>query len=378
MSVTTIIWFIFVFCIIVVSHEFGHMIIAKRAGIQVDEFSIGMGPKIFGFHRGGTYYVLRWLPLGGACIFGGMNEEDLIDQVKGNDKTDDTDDIEDAVTADPEDGILTKKTLKFKEAPVWARISTVLAGPMFNFILAYVIALIIVWAYGSDKPVVKELMDGYPAQEAGLQIGDTILKINGSNIHVGREIYVNVFINKDGKPMEITYERDGQIYETVIVPKYYEEEGRYLMGLTNYMEYVDCRNSNIFRYSLYEVRYGLVATVKCLGMLISGNGSKDDLAGPIGMAKIIGDVEEVSRPYGFLTTLLNMFNIAMLLSINLGVMNMLPIPALDGGRLVFLLIEAIRGKPVPAEKEGIVQLAGFVLLFALMIFVMFNDIMRFF
>jgi regulator of sigma E protease len=144
------------------------------------------------------------------------------------------------------------------------------------------------------------------------------------------------------------------------------------------MEYIDCRNSSLFKYSLYEVRYGLVATVKSLGMLLSGKGSKDDIAGPIGMAKIIGDVEEVSKPYGFLTTLMNMFNIAMLLSINLGVMNMLPIPALDGGRLIFLLIEAIRGKPVPADKEGIVQLAGVILLFALMIFVMFNDIMRFF
>ena len=195
---------------------------------------------------------------------------------------------------------------------------------------------------------------------------------------MGREIYVDVFVNKDGEPMEVTYKRDGQIYTTVIVPKFYEEENRYLMGLTSYMEYIDCRNSSLFKYSLYEVRYGLVATVKSLGMLLSGKGSKDDIAGPIGMAKIIGDVEEVSKPYGFLTTLMNMFNIAMLLSINLGVMNMLPIPALDGGRLIFLLIEAIRGKPVPADKEGIVQLAGVVLLFALMIFVMFNDIMRFF
>ena len=374
MSVTTIIWFIFVFCIIVVSHEFGHMIIAKRAGIQVDEFSIGMGPKIFGFHRNGTYYVLRWLPLGGACIFGGMSEEDLLDSVKPKDG----DDTEEEIIEDTSDALPQRKTYKFREAPVWARISSVLAGPMFNFILAYLIALVIVWAYGSDKPVVKELMDGYPAQEAGLQPGDEIIKINGSRIHVGREIYVDMVINKNGKPVEVTYVRNGEEYTTVIVPKFYEEEGRYLMGLTDYMEYVDCRNSSIFKYSLYEVRYGLVATVKCLGMLISGNGSKDDLAGPIGMAKIIGDVEEVSKPYGFLTTLLNMFNIAMLLSINLGVMNLLPIPALDGGRLVFLLIEAIRGKPVPVEKEGIVQLAGFVLLFALMIFVMFNDIMRFF
>ncbi len=382
MSVTTIIWFIFVFCIIVVSHEFGHMIIAKRSGIRVDEFSIGMGPKIFGFHKNGTCYVLRWLPLGGACIFGGMTEEDLIDSVKNKEDealTDEDESIASQIEDEEIDAQKLKKCgVKFKEAPVWARISTVLAGPFFNFLLAYCIALVLVWICGSDRPVVKELMEGYPAAEAGLQPGDLITKIKGRRIHIGREICVNMYVNRSGEPMEVTYERDGKEYTTVIVPKYFEEEGRYLMGLTDYMEDVECKNASVFSYSFYEVRYGLLATIKSLGMLVNGNGSKDDLAGPIGMAKIIGDVEELSKPFGFLTTLINMFNIAMLLSINLGVMNLLPIPALDGGRLIFLFIEAVRGKPVPADKEGIVQLAGFVFLFALMIFVMFNDIMRFF
>lgn len=381
MSFTTIIWFIFVFCIIVVSHEFGHMIVAKLNGIKVDEFSIGMGPKIWGFHKNGTYYVLRWFPLGGACIFGGMNDEDIIGAVKkGADEdgdSEETDDIvnitDDSVASEDDDN-----QIKFKDAPVWARISTVVAGPLFNFILAYLLALVIVWFCGSDIAVVKDLMDGYPAKEAGLQAGDVITKINGSRICVGREVYINTFVNKEGDPMEVTFERDGKEYTTVIVPKYYEEDGRYLMGLNNYISYIDCNNSTVFKYAAYEVRYGLVATVKSLQMLIKGQGSKDDVAGPIGMAQIIGDVEEVSKPYGFGIVLLNMINIAMLLSINLGVMNLLPIPAIDGGRLIFLLIEVIRGKPVPPDKEGIVHLAGFALLFALMIFVMFNDIMRFF
>lgn len=386
MSITTIIWFIFVFCIIVVSHEFGHMIVAKLNGIQVDEFSIGMGPKIWGFHKNGTYYVLRWLPLGGACIFGGMADEDIFGAVaKGNDEADDDSEegtIEDEADEDadqimPEDIERAHKQLKFKDAPVWARIATVVAGPFFNFILAYLLALVIVWFCGSDIPVVQSLMEGYPAAEAGLQSGDVITRINGSKIYVAREVYISTFINKDGSPMEVSYKRDGKEYTTVIVPKYYEEDGRYLMGLNNYMKYIDCNNASVFKYAAFEVRYGLVATVKSLGMLISGNGSKDDVAGPIGMAKIIGDVEEVSKPYGFSVLFLNMINIALLLSINLGVMNLLPIPAIDGGRLMFLLIEVVRGKPVPADKEGIVHLAGFVLLFALMIFLMFNDIMRF-
>lgn len=419
MSVAGIIWFIFVFCLIVISHEFGHFIIAKLNGIHVVEFTIGVGPKIFGFHKNGTFYVLRWLPFGGACIFEGMAEEDLLDEAKGESKktengNDDSNEADEVTAADSKgaetatdskgaeaatdlyeseaaadsDGADTeaaadriaddegKYGMKFNDAPVWARISTVLAGPFFNFITAYLLALVIVWFCGTDLPMVHELMEGYPAAEAGLQDGDIITKIDGSNIRTSREIYVSTMVNKSGKPMKVSYIRDGKKYETVMVPRYSEEDGRYLLGLMNYGEYIDCNNTSVFKYSFYEVRYGLVATVKCLEMLVTGKGSKDDLAGPVGMAQIIGDVEKEAKPYGIGVTILSMLNIAMLLSVNLGIMNLLPIPAIDGGRLVFLLVEAVRGKPVPPDKEGIVHLIGFVLLFALMIFVLFNDIMR--
>lgn len=378
MSVTGIIWFIFVFCIIVVSHEFGHFLIAKLNGIHVVEFTIGVGPKIVGFHKNGTYYVLRWIPFGGACIFEGMAEEELKEEVKNGSgvKNDNDDEIllanADSIAPEEEQNY----GIKFNDAPVWARISTVLAGPIFNFIVAYLLALVIVWFCGTDIPMVHKLMEGYPAAESGLQDGDIITKINGSNIKTAREIYISTMVNKDGKPMKVTYLRDGEKHETVIIPKYNEEEDRYLLGLNGYGEYIDCDNASVFKYSYYEVRYGLVATVKCLGMLVTGNGSKDDLAGPVGMAQIIGDVEKEAKPYGIGVTVLSMLNIAMLLSVNLGVMNLLPIPAIDGGRLLFLLVEAVRGKPIPQEKEGIIHLVGFVLLFALMIFVMFNDIMR--
>lgn len=400
MSVTTIIWFLFVFCIIVVSHEFGHMIVAKLNGIEVEEFSVGMGPKIVGFHKNGTYYVLRLLPLGGACIFGGTSDQEMLEKVKGDtqeeaegeDKNADIadlmeyadDDQESSLNmkqeemADAEEIKLEKKAIKFKDAPVWARISTVLAGPLFNFILAYLLAILIVWFCGSDRAVIKSLMEGYPAQEAGLEVGDVITEINGTKVYLGREVYISTAVNRAGSPMEVKYERDGEEYTTVIVPRYFEEEQRYLLGLNDYMEYIACDNASVFKYAYLEVRYGLVATVKSLKMLFTGYGRTDDVAGPVGMAKIIGDIEQVSKPYGFLVVLLNMVNIAMLLSINLGIMNLLPIPAIDGGRLLFLLVEAVRGKRVPPEKEGIIHLAGFVLLFALMIFVMFNDIMRFF
>lgn len=372
MSISTIIWFLFVFCVIVVSHELGHFIVAKLNGIHVVEFTVGMGPKIVGFHKNGTYYVLRWLPLGGACVF---DNNDMIDSVKEMASEDEEEQMEIQLEeADEETDQEEVYGVQFNDAPIWARISTVLAGPLANFVIAFLMAIIVVWFCGSDIPVVHELMEGYPAAESGLQDGDIITKIGNTRIYTAREIYVNTFVNKNGKPLKVTYERDGQEYETTIIPKYSEEDDRYLLGLSGYGDYVECNNASVFKYSYYEIRYCLVATVKSLGMLLSGNGSKDDIAGPVGMAHIISDVQKQARPYGLGLVLINMVNIAMLLSVNLGVMNLLPIPAIDGGRLVFMLIELVRGKPIPPEKEGIVHLAGFILLFALMIFVMYNDI----
>ena len=346
----TLVFFVLIFGLVVVAHEFGHFLLAKANGIHVVEFAVGMGPKLLHFKKGETEYCLRLLPIGGACMF--ENEDEL----GGS-------------------GNRTYEEGSFPAANVWARISTVVAGPLFNFILGFLLALIIVWFSGSDRPVINGIMEGYPAQEAGLQAGDVVTRMNGECIYLAREIYINMYINK-GKDMVITYERDGVEYETTIIPKYNEEEDRYLIGLQGYGEYVDCQNANIFPYTYYEVRYCLKSTLKSLGMLVTGNGSKDDVSGPIGVAQVIGDISEQAAPYGMGVVLINMLNIALLLSVNLGVMNLLPLPALDGGRLVFLLIEAVRGKPIPPEKEGMVHFAGFVALMVLMVFVMYNDIVR--
>ena len=346
----TIIYFVLIFGLVVVAHEFGHFLLAKVNGIRVVEFAVGMGPKLLHFKKGETEYCLRLLPIGGACMF------DNEDELGGSENR-------------------TYEEGSFPAANVWARISTVVAGPLFNFILGFLLALIIVWFSGSDRPIINGLIEGYPAKEAGIEPGDVITHMNGERIYLAREIYINMYINK-GNDMTITYERDGKSYETTIIPKYNEEEDRYLIGFQGYGEYVDCKNSNIFPYTYYEVRYCLKSTLKSLGMLITGNGSKDDVSGPIGVAQVIGDVTEQAAPYGMAVVMINMLNIALLLSVNLGVMNLLPLPALDGGRLVFLLIEAVRGKPIPPEKEGMVHFAGFVALMVLMVFVMYNDIMR--
>ncbi len=348
----TIIYFVLIFGLVVVAHEFGHFLLAKANGIRVIEFAVGMGPKLLHFKKGETEYCLRLLPIGGACIF--ENEDEL------------------GGTGDRvyEEG-------SFPAANVWARISTVVAGPLFNFILGFFLAFIIVWFSGSDRPVINGLIEGYPAQEAGIEPGDVITHMNGERIYLAREIYINMYINK-GKDMTLVYERDGVSYETTVSPKYSEEDGRYLIGFQGYGEYVDCKNSNIFPYTYYEVRYCLKSTLKSLGMLITGNGSKDDVSGPIGVAQVIGDISKQAEPYGMGVVAINLLNITLLLSVNLGVMNLLPLPALDGGRLVFLVIEAVRGKPIPPDKEGMVHFAGFVALMILMVFVMYNDIMRLF
>lgn len=347
----TLIYFVLIFGAIVLAHEFGHYLLAKVNGIHVVEFAIGMGPKLVGFHKNGTDYVIRLLPIGGACMFEG---EDGLNEVQGEPSPN-----------------------SFNAAPVWARISSVVAGPLFNFILAFLLAIFLVGFSGSDKPVILGIMEGYPADEAGMEPGDVITRMNDEKIYLAREIYINTYLNGD-KPMKIEYERNGEIFTTQLVPKYSEESGRHLIGLQGYGEAVEAKGLSVFKYAYYEVRYSFLSTIKSLAMLIQGEASKDDVSGPVGIAQVIGEVAEEATPYGPLVLLLNLANIAMLLSVNLGVLNLLPLPALDGGRLVFMLIEAVRGKPIPPEKEGMVHFAGFVALMVLMVFVMYNDIVRLF
>ena len=176
--------------------------------------------------------------------------------------------------------------------------------------------------------------------------------------------------------MEIVYERDGERHTTTLVPKYSEEAGRYYMGI--YLgEYGRIQGPSALKYAWYEVRYNFKATYRSLALLFKGKVTADDVSGPVGMVKIVDDTYEEVKPYGISAVILTMLSLTVLLSVNLGVMNLLPIPALDGGRLVFQFIEVIFGKPVPPEKEGLVHMIGMVALLGLMVFVLFNDITKF-
>ncbi len=346
----SIVLFVIIFGIVVIAHEFGHFIIAKLNGIRVLEFSVGMGPTLFSVQKGETKYCLKLLPIGGACMFDG----------------------EDGVSK--EEGEVDEHS--FLKANVWSRIACVAAGPIFNFILAYVFSVILVSFAAIAYPVLNDVMEGMPAQEAGLQAGDRIISINGEKVYLYQDVLLISQLNK-GKELELVYERDGEKSEVTIVPRFDEQEQRYLIGIAG-CEYGECKGLEVFEYGYYQLRYSVVSTFKSLGMLVSGQLERKDVAGPIGIANMVGDTYEATKEAGWETVVLNMMNIVIILSVSLGIMNLLPLPALDGGRLVFMFIEVIKGKPISPEKEGMVHFIGFVLLMILMVFVVFNDISNIF
>nr|MBQ8252662.1 RIP metalloprotease RseP [Lachnospiraceae bacterium] len=375
-----IVLFILIFCVVVIAHEFGHFIIAKMNGIHVVEFSVGMGPCIFSFTKGGTKYAIRLLPLGGACMFEGEDGLNLAEDESGGEPAEKSAEMKSAEKTDASpvrDTQLGKKSGAFPDAPVFVRIATVIAGPIFNFILAFFFSMIIVGSYGADMPVVTTVLEDGAAYEAGLRDGDKIVRMDGNKIHLYREISLRSMLNR-GENIEVTYERDGETYQTVITPIYDEAAQRYYMGLSGVGQYVKPGFAGTLKYSAYEVGYWIETTFKSLELLIQGQVTKDDVSGPVGMAQTVNNIYNQSKPDGVFYIWLNMLNFAILLSANLGVLNLLPFPALDGGRLVFLVVEAVRGKPVPPEKEGFVHMIGMVCLMVLMVFVLYNDIAKLF
>lgn len=334
-----------IFSVIIIIHELGHFLLAKHHGVCVQEFSLGLGPTIWGFTKGETKYCLNILPFGGSCMM--LGEDEASDDERA-----------------------------FNNKSVGQRMSIVLAGPFFNFILAFLLSLFLVGYAGADPAVIGEVDAGSPAQEAGLMAGDRIVKMDGSRVFNYREIVYKMLLNKGGKPVDFVYERDGERHEVTITPKQ-SESGNYLVGIAGGGR-VEQNLFGIVKYSVLEVRCQVKVVFWSLRYMVSGYFTPDDIAGPVGIVNMIGDTYEEARPEGFLVVLMSMFNISIMISANLGVMNLLPIPALDGGRFLFFVIEAIRRKKIPAEKEGLIHMAGLMVLLAFMVLVMFNDIRNIF
>jgi regulator of sigma E protease len=349
-AVMSIILALIMFSLLVFVHELGHFLLAKKNGITVLEFSIGMGPRIASFVRNGTRYSIKLFPLGGSCAMAGEDE-----------------------ATDDENG--------FNKKSVWARISVVFAGPIFNFILAFVMAVIVIGMAGFDAPVIGGLYDGYPAEEAGIQVNDRIVSVNGERVHLFRDLSLYVALHA-GEPLTIGLDRDGQDVKVNVVPQQ-DENGYYYIGILS-VGRIKGNALDVMANSFHEVGYQIRYVIRALQMLFKGEVSVGDLSGPVGIVDMVTEVveestsDEATWQTNTMNIFLNLMQFAIMISANLGVMNLLPIPGLDGGRLLFLIIEAVRRKPVDRAKEGMVHFVGLMLLMVLMVFVMYQDIRRLF
>lgn len=339
-----------IFGFLVLFHELGHFTAARICGVKVLEFAVGMGPKLWSVRPKETTYSLRILPIGGFCSMLGEDQEGT-ENLEGS----------------------------FQSKSAWQRFFVIAMGPIFNFLLAFLLALFVIGNAGVDLPVLTGVETGYPAEEAGLQAGDTILSVNGKHIDFMRELTEILYYHPaDQIVLTVSRGADGAEEKTVtLTPRYDESSGRYLIGI----QYSSGRTpaggaASLIYYAAQEVRWTIESTISGLSMMIRGALSPDDLTGPVGIVSVIGNTVEETEQYGLLVVLLNLADLALLISANLGVMNLLPLPALDGGRLVFCLIEILFRRPVNRNVEGYIHFAGFVLLMILMVFIMFHDIWR--
>ncbi|MDO4938658.1 MAG: M50 family metallopeptidase [Lachnospiraceae bacterium] len=349
MTIIKILAALIIFGIIILVHEFGHFIAAKACGVCVLEFSLGMGPRLFTIHGKETDYSLKLLPLGGSC------------QMKGEMD----DDPEEA--PDPD---------SFQNKAPWQRFLIIAAGPAFNFILSFIVAIILCTSIGSDLPVVDSVISGKPAEIAGILPGDRITKINSRNIKLYRELILYNSLH-EGQQQEITVLRNGQKYKFSLVPEYDNQYGKYMIGISSSGNYVFPQNVfETLKYSYYELRYNVLLALDSLIYLINGHFSPDNVMGPVGIISNISETVEETIPYGIKILLLTVADYILLFGTNVGVFNLIPFPALDGGRLLLIIIEIIIGKPVNRKVENYINFIGFALLMVFMLIISINDIGR--
>ncbi|PKM86848.1 MAG: RIP metalloprotease RseP [Firmicutes bacterium HGW-Firmicutes-12] len=340
---------IIVFGIIVFVHEFGHYIVAKATGIRVEEFALGMGPKFLSKKWGETVYSLRVLPLGGFCKMSGETGD--AEYEKNN-------------FPDPR---------RFDQKPLWARISVVVAGPIMNFLLAVILFTLIFTVIGIPDEISNEIgtvVAGTPAESAGLLPGDKITSIGDITVNDWSSI-VMVIHNNPGKSLDMTIERGNKHFEVSVVPELDSNNQVGLIGISA-TEPTWKKKGLVDSIVMGYQRTIEITKLTAVGLvqLFTGKVSADGIAGPVGIIKLI----EESASYGVIYVV----NLTALISINLGLLNLLPIPALDGSRILFLLFEGIRRRPVDPSKENFIHLIGFMLLMLLMVFITYRDIVKLF
>lgn len=326
---------VFVFGLLIISHEIGHFVTAKSFGVGVVEFSVGMGPKLLGFKRNGTDYSLRLIPLGGYVRMLGEDEN----------------------SADPK---------AFCNQNPWKKLIIMVAGAFMNFVVAIVLLAIVFYNTGVyNKAIVGSLENGYPAVKAGIQLNDKIISINDRKITKWDEFTEYVTNNKD-KEMSMGIERNGKILKINVKPEYVASEKRYMVGISPYI--IKGNIGVAFSESFSRTGDLVKLIMQFFGRLFTGKFSSNDVGGPVAIIQMSGQAAKL----GIWTLLM----FTAYLSINLGIINMVPFPALDGGWVLILLIEGITGKKIDDNKIGIINLIGFAFLIGLSILVTYKDILR--
>lgn len=332
--VLTIIVAIVVFGILVIIHESGHFFAAKSVGIRVNEFAIGMGPVIFRKQKGETEYSLRALPLGGFVKMEGEDEESHDER-------------------------------SFTNKSIFAKIFVLVAGSTMNFIFAIIIIIGLFTATGfpTNENIIGEVFEGNPAALAGIQAGDEIINVEGTTISSWEDI-VGAITKSSGDTIHITVKRGNETLE--LDSQIMVENGRRLIGITPTKEYS-------FTKAIVEgTKYSFMLVGEMLnffGTLFKGQASANDVVGPVGIIHLVGEAAKMGVQY--------VANFTAMISMNLAIINLLPFPALDGGRLLLLIVQGVTGKKIDPEKEGFIHFVGFVILIGLMIFVTFKDVDRF-
>ncbi|MFV0519021.1 MAG: M50 family metallopeptidase [Lachnospirales bacterium] len=351
----SLIFGILIFGFIVFIHELGHFLFAKKNGILVEEFAIGMGKILFSVQKGETRYSIRLLPIGGFCAMLGEDDDNFDER-------------------------------SFNSKSVGARMAVILAGAFFNALLAIIIFSGFGLFNGYRTLEVEAVVENSFAYESGLLPGDEILEINGNSINNYNEIFFETQFSSDGE-IDLVYERDDQKYEVTGNMTKNPENNSYFIGVqTKYMTGVFAKEIEGFERGTFfgGLKSGIDNTLfvvesvfLSVKLMINNTIGVDQLSGPIGIVSTIDESYETSMESGgFGYAVLNMLNLMAMLSANLAVFNLLPLPALDGGRFVFLVYEAITKKKVPPEKEGKIHFIGLVLLMSLAVFVAFNDVIK--
>lgn len=418
---STVIAFIVIFGALVFFHELGHFVFAKRAGILCREFAIGFGPKIFSHKKGETIYTIRLLPIGGFVRMAGedpemieikpgyrigllFNEKEEANKIILTNKEKYPDarvvevehadiehelvikgyvegDEEERLQSFPisanavlvEDGaetLIAPYDRQFASKTLWQRTMAIFAGPMMNFILAFVVFILIGILQGipTNDPVLGKLTEDGAAMEAGLKEGDNIQSVDGAEISSWSDV-VEIIRQNPNKELQFSLERNGEELQLPVTPKVQEADGKKI-GIIGVFQPMEKSPLKAITNGAKETYLWTKEIFVMLGKLVTGQFSIDALSGPVGIYVSTDTVAKSGIFY--------LMKWAAILSINLGIMNLLPIPALDGGRLMFFAVEAVRGKPIDRHKEGMVHFIGFALLMLLMLVVTWNDIQRFF